>query len=93
MFTQSKIAAITFASSLVFASAAQAQDVSLETYVSNMVNQNMLVAQYEFKNTLREAVLTVANNVSFDEEKPYMAHVTITDLASKNVEVVRHSAE
>jgi hypothetical protein len=93
MSTQSKIAAITLASSLVFASAVQAQEVSLEAYVSHMVSQSMVVAQQQFKNKVREAVLTVANNVSFNEDKAYVAKVTITDLAQENIEVLGTTAE
>lgn len=91
MFTKSKIAAIALTSTLAFASTAQAENVSLETYVSSMVNQAMAVAQQEVKNNLRSAVLTVANNVSFNEEKSYTAKVSITDL--KNVEATKTQAE
>jgi len=91
MFTQSKIAAIALTSTLVFASSVQAENVSLEQYVSGMVNQAMEVAQQEVKNNLRSAVLTVANNVSFNEEKSYTAKVTITDF--KKVEASKTQAE
>jgi hypothetical protein len=91
MFTKSKIAAIALTSTLVFASTAQAENVSLESYVTSMVNQAMEVAQHEIKNNVRSAVLTVANNVSFDEAKSYTAKVTITDL--KEVEATNSQAE
>jgi hypothetical protein len=93
MFTQSKIAAIALTSTLVFAAAAQAEEVSLEKYVSIMVNQAMNVAQQEVQNNLRSAVLTVANNVSFDEEKSYAAKVSITDLATNNKEEMEPRTE
>jgi hypothetical protein len=93
MFTKSKIAAIALTSTLVFASTAQAENVSLEIYVSSMVNQAMEVAQQEIKNNVRSAVLTVANNVSFNEEKSYIANVSITDLKTENVEVSKTEAE
>ncbi|MFT7009857.1 hypothetical protein [Paraglaciecola sp. MB-3u-78] len=93
MFTKSKIAAIALTSTLAFASTAQAENVSLENYVSSMVNQAMEVAQQEIKNNLRSAVLTVANNVSFDEEKNYVAKVSITDLKTENVEASKTEAE
>ncbi|MFT4808281.1 MAG: hypothetical protein ACI9LX_001611 [Paraglaciecola sp.] len=80
MFTQSKIAAVALTFTLVFASTTQAQEVSLEKYVSIMVNQAMEVAQQEIKNNVRSSVLTIANNVSFNEEKSYIAKVSITDL-------------
>lgn len=80
MFTQSKIAAIALTSTLVFTSAAQAENVTLEMYVSGIVNQVMVVAQQEIQNNVRSAVLTVANNVSFNEAKSYIATVSITDL-------------
>lgn len=82
MFTKSKIAAIALTSSLVFASTTQAETLSLEKYVDSMVNQAMVVAQQELQNNVRSAVLTVANNVSFNEDKAYVAKVTITDLES-----------
>jgi hypothetical protein len=93
MFTKSKIAAIALTSTLVFASSAQAENVSLENYVSSMVNQAMEVAQQEIKNNVRSAVLTVANNVSFNEDKTYTAKVTITDLKNENVEATKTQAE
>lgn len=93
MFTKSKIAAIALTSTLVFASTAQAEDVSLENYVSIMVNQAMEIAQQEIQNNLRSAVLTVANNVSFNEEKSYTANVSITDFEINNVEAIKTQAE
>ncbi|MFT4809492.1 MAG: hypothetical protein ACI9LX_002841 [Paraglaciecola sp.] len=93
MFAKFKIAAIALTSTLVFASTAQAENVSLEIYVSSMVNQAMEVAQQEIKNNVRSAVLTVANNVSFNEEKSYIANVSITDLKTENVEVSKTEAE
>jgi hypothetical protein len=93
MFTKSKIAAIALTSTLAFASTAQAENVSLENYVSSMVNQAMEVAQQEIKNNVRSAVLTVANNVSFDEEKSYIAKVSITDLKAEIVEANKTEAE
>jgi opacity protein-like surface antigen len=93
MFTKSKIAAIALTSTLIFASTAQAEDVSLEKYVSIMVNQAMEIAQQEIQNNLRLAVLTVANNVSFNEEKSYTANVFITDFEINNVEAIKTQAE
>ena len=95
MFTKSKIAVIALTSTLVFASTAQAQaqNVTLEKYVSSMVNQAMEVAQQEIKNNVRSAVLTVANNVSFNEEKSYRANVSITDLNSDSEEATKTQAE
>jgi hypothetical protein len=93
MFTKSKIAAIALASTLVFTATAQAEEVTLEKYVSIMVNQAMNVAQQEVQNNLRSAVLTVANNVSFDEEKSYTAKVSITDLATNNNEEMEPRTE
>lgn len=93
MFTKSKIAAIVLTSTLFFASTVQAEDVSLEKYVSSMVSQAMEVAQLEINNNLRSAVLTVANNVSFNEERSYIAKVSIHDLKTENVEVSKTEAE
>ncbi|MFT4810950.1 MAG: triosephosphate isomerase [Paraglaciecola sp.] len=93
MFTKSKIAAIALTSTLAFTANAQAENVSLDKYVSVMVNQAMDVAQQELKNNLRSTILTVANNVSFNEEKSYTAKVSITDLKSENVEVSKTQAE
>ena len=93
MFTKSKIAAIALTSTLAFASTAQAENVSLEQYVTSMVNQAMEVAQQEVKNNVRSAVLTVANNVSFNEEKTYTAKVSITDLSSDSQEATKTQAE
>ena len=93
MFTKLQIAALALTDTLAFASTAQAEDVSLERYVSSMVNQAMEVAQQELTNNVRSAVLTFANNVSFDEEKSYIANVSITDLKTENVEVSNTEAE
>jgi hypothetical protein len=93
MFTKSKIAAIALTSTLAFASTAQAENVSLEQYVSSMVNQAMEVAQQEIKNNLSSAILTVANNVNFNEEKSYTAKVTITDLETDSDEAAKTQAE
>lgn len=93
MFTKSKIAAIALTSTLAFASTAQAESVSLEQYVTSMVNQAMEVAQQEITNNLSSAILTVANNVSFNEEKNYAAKVSITDLKSVSVEATNTQAE
>jgi hypothetical protein len=93
MFTKSKIAAIALTSTLVFASTAQAQNVSLEKYVSIMVNQTMDIAQQEIKNNVRSAVLTLANNVNLKEEKSYIARVSIADLKTKNFEASKIEAE
>jgi hypothetical protein len=93
MFTQFKIAAIALTSSLVFSSVAQAEEVTLEKYVSSMVNQAMEVAQQEIQNNLRSAILTVANNVSFNEEKSYTAKTSITDLETKSKEATKSQAE
>ena len=93
MFTKSNITAVALTSSLVFASTAQAENVSLEKYVSGMVNQAMEVAQQEIKNNLSLAILTVANHVSFSEEKSYIANVSITDLKTENVKASRTEAK
>lgn len=93
MFSKSKIAAIALTSTLAFASTAQAESVTLENYVSSMVNQAMEVAQQEIKNNLSSAILTVANNVSFNEEKSYTAKVSITDLKSVSAEATNNQAE
>jgi len=93
MFTKSKIAAIALTSTLAFASTAQAENVSLERYVSSMVHQAVEVAHQELKNNVRSVVLTVANNVSFDEEKSYIANVSITNLKTENVGASKTEAE
>jgi hypothetical protein len=93
MFTKSKIAAIALTSTLVFASTAQAENVSLERYVSSMVHQAVEVAQQEITNNLSSAILTVANNVSFDEEKSYIANVSIINLKTENVGASKTEAE
>jgi hypothetical protein len=93
MFTKSKIAAIALTSSLVFASTAEAENVSLEKYVSGMVNQAMEVAQQELKNNVRSAILTVANNVSVSEKKSYIANVSNTGFKTENVKASRTEAE
>jgi len=93
MFTKSKIAAIALISTLTFASTVQAEDVSLEKYVSIMVNQAMDVAQQEIQNNVRSAVLTLTNNVNFNEEKSYTAKVSITDIKSVSTEATNTQAE
>jgi hypothetical protein len=93
MFTKCKISALALISSLVFTSTVQAETVTLEKYVSRMLNQATEVAQQEIKNNLRSAVLTVANNISFNEEKNYVANVSITDLKAINEVVTKAHVE
>ncbi|MFT2092343.1 hypothetical protein [Paraglaciecola sp. 2405UD69-4] len=84
MFAKSKIAAVAFISTLTAASAASAEDMSLESYVTSMVHQAMVVAQEEIKNSVHESVLNVAYNVSMDESKSYNGSVSISDIKVEN---------
>ena len=59
MFTKCKIAALALISTLVFTSTVQAENVTLEKYVSRMVNQATEVAQQEIKNNL--------SSINFDQ--------------------------
>ena len=45
------------------------------------------------EDNLSLAMLTVANHVSFSEEKSYIANVSITDLKTENVKASRTEAE
>lgn len=89
MFTKSKIAAIALTAGLVVSSNAQAVEVSLETYVTKLVNQAMTVAQQELQNSLTESVVNTAQKVNFTEGKAIKTRVTITDIKTKKVEVIK----
>jgi hypothetical protein len=82
MFTKSKIAVVTLVTGLTFASSAQANEVSLEQLVSAMMTQAINTTQQELRYNIEEAVLTATNMLSLNEEKTYVAKVTITDLDS-----------
>lgn len=92
MFAKSKIAAIALTAGLVVSSNAQAVEVSLETYVTKLVNQAMTVAQQELQNSLTESVVNTAQKVNFIEDKAVKTRVTITDIKTKKVEVVKVAA-
>jgi hypothetical protein len=89
MFAKSKIAAIALTAGLVVSSNAQAVDVSLETYVTKLVNQAMSVAQQELQNSLTESVVNTAQKVIFTEGKAVKTKITITDIKSKKIEVAK----
>lgn len=89
MFAKSKIAAIALTAGLVVSSNAQAVEVSLETYVTKLVNQAMTVAQQELQNSLTESVVNTAQKVNFTEGKAIKTKITITDIKGKKVEVIK----
>tara|TARA_R110000868_G_scaffold67333_4_gene199931 strand:+ start:730 stop:1005 length:276 start_codon:yes stop_codon:yes gene_type:complete len=91
MFTKSKIALVTVAAGLMFAGSVQANEVSVEEFVSTMVTQAVQVASQEIQYGVQKAVLTATNTLSFNEEKAYVAKVTITDI--KVVEAAKNEAE
>lgn len=93
MFAKSKIAAIALTAGLVVSSNAQAVEVSLETYVTKLVNQAMTVAQQELQNSLIESVVNTSQKVNFSEGKTIKTRVTITDVKTKKVEVINQAAQ
>ncbi|MEP1384701.1 MAG: hypothetical protein ABJK64_13035 [Paraglaciecola sp.] len=93
MFTKSKIAAVALISSFAVISTVNAEEMSLESYVSGMVNQAMVVAQQEIKNTVQENILNVAYNVSLDENQSYNTKVTIKDIKVKSDEASANKAK
>ncbi|MCF2947319.1 hypothetical protein L0668_04310 [Paraglaciecola aquimarina] len=93
MFAKSKIAAVALTFGLVASTSAQAVDVSLETYVTKLVNQAMTVAQQELQNSLTESVVNTAQKVNLTEGKVVKTRVTITDIKQNKVEVAKVSAE
>ncbi|WP_133469760.1 hypothetical protein [Paraglaciecola marina] len=93
MFTKSKIAVVALISSFAVISTVNAEEMSLESYVSGMVNQAMVVAQQEIKNTVQENILNVAYNVSLDESQSYNTKVTIKDIKVKSDEASVNKAK
>ncbi|KXI29535.1 hypothetical protein [Paraglaciecola hydrolytica] len=91
MFIKSKIAAVALVSSLVFAAGVQAKEMSVEDYVTTLVTQAVQVASQEVQYSVQAAVLTATNSLSFNEEKTYIAKVTITDI--KVIEADKNEAE
>jgi DNA-directed RNA polymerase subunit E'/Rpb7 len=89
MFAKSKIAAIALTAGLVVSSNAQAVEVSLETYVTKLVNQAMTVTQQELQNSLTESVVNTAQKMNFTEGKAVKTKITITDIKSKKIEVTK----
>lgn len=92
MLTKSKIAAIALGTSLVCSSAVQANQVSLETYVTHMVGQAMVVAQEEIQNNVRESVLNAAQKMSLNSATEIKTKVIIRDIKAKESEVVQVAA-
>ena len=88
MFTKSKITLAAVVVASIFVGNAQAKEVTVEEFVSTMVSQAVQVASQEIQYGVQKAVLTATNSLSFNEEKTYVAKVTITDInvveAAKN---------
>ena len=82
MFTKSKIAVVTLIAGLSFAGTVDANEVSLEQFVSALMTQAINTTQQELRYNIEEAVLTATNALSLNEQKTYFAKVTITDLES-----------
>ena len=80
MFIQSKIAAAALGLSLMTSVSTQATQVSVESYVTHVVNQAMKVAQQELQNSLLESVGNATQKVSFNGEAAVKTKVTITDI-------------
>ncbi|MGJ8679969.1 hypothetical protein [Paraglaciecola sp.] len=93
MFAKSKIAAVALTLSLVAGTSVQAAEVSLEGYVTKIVNQAMTVAQQELQNSLTESVVNTAQKVGFTEGKALKTRVTITDIKAKKTEVSKAIAQ
>jgi hypothetical protein len=91
MFTKSKITLAALVVGTIFTASVQAKEVSVEEFVSTMVTQAVQVASQEIQYGVQKAVLTATNTLSFNEEKTYVARVTITDL--KVVEAAKNEAE
>jgi hypothetical protein len=83
MFIKSTIAALALTSSLVMPTTAQAVEVSVEDIVTSLVNQAMVITTQEVQYGVQAAVLTATNSLSFNEEKTYVAKVTITDIKTE----------
>ena len=91
MFTKSKITLAAVVVGSIFVGSAQAQEVTMEEFVSTMVTQAVQIASQEIQYGVQKAVLTATNSLSFNEEKNYVAKVTITDL--NVVEAAKNEAE
>jgi hypothetical protein len=83
MFIKSTIAALALTSSLVMPTTAQAVEVSVEDIVTSLVNQAMVITTQEVQYGVQAAVLTATNSLSFNEDKTYVAKVTITDIKTE----------
>ncbi|NCP66190.1 MAG: hypothetical protein GW763_06600 [Paraglaciecola sp.] len=83
MFIKSTIGALALTSSLVMPTTAQAVEVSVEDIVTSLVNQAMVITTQEVQYGVQAAVLTATNSLSFNEEKTYVAKVTITDIKTE----------
>lgn len=85
MFNKVNKTAAILLSGLAFTSMAQANEVSLQQFVSSMVFQTVEATKHELNNGVQEAILTANNMIVFDESEIIAATVTITDLESDEV--------
>ena len=83
MLKFTKTAAVLLTLSFSIAATVNAEEVSLETLVSNMLAQSVATAQQELNNNIQGAVLTAANEFNIVEEEAYATKTTITDLHSE----------
>ena len=93
MLNLTKISAVLLTLSLATTATANAEEVSLESLISNMLSQSVAGVQQELKNNIQGAVLTAANQFSLYEEEYYATKTSITDLNSDAQATTMHSAE
>lgn len=86
MFKKITTTAAIIVSGLAFSSASNANEISLEKFVSSMVNQAVSVTREELSFGVQKAVLTANNAISFGSSEEIAAKVTITDLESEEAE-------
>lgn len=79
MFNKLSIAVVVL-SSLAFTSAAQADEVSLNSLVGNMLSTAVSATQQELSIDVQKAVLTAEQMINVEESESYSNVVTINDV-------------
>lgn len=79
MFNKLSIAAVVL-STLAFSSASQADEVSLDSFVNNMLSTAVAATQQELSSDVQKAVLAADQKMNLEESESYLTVVTINDM-------------
>jgi regulator of protease activity HflC (stomatin/prohibitin superfamily) len=93
MLNKTKILAVLLALGLATTATSHAAQVSLESYIGNMLAQSVVSVKQELNNNTQDAVLTAAKKFSLFTEQTYATKTSITDLNAQIVQTAQHESE